>query len=150
MERRTSGLTILELVVVLAILGVLGAIGVVTVNALARGQAARGAVATFQQSVWQGATAAAARGITVVLVVQDGDLVLQNESTGARLRSFDLPNSVDIPVSNPILRFLPPGKVDLATLDALPEDLVIDTGEGRYRLEISLIGEVRSTRLGAS
>lgn len=147
MKARTRGLTILELVVVMAIIGILATVGVVAGNAIARRQSAQGAVATFQQSVWQGATAAASRGITVELRRSGDDLVLVDVEDDRTLRRYQLPSGVDIPVENPILRFLPPGKVDLQTLEGL-EGLVIDTGEGRYALDISLIGEVRSSKVG--
>ena len=145
MRRKSEGITILELVIVLAIIGILGGIAVVSGSTIARRQAAHGAIATFQQSVWQGATAAASRGLTVELIRSGGQLQLVNTANDTVLRRFDLPNGVDIPVENPILRFLPPGKVDR---DTLPEEFVIDTGEGRYTLQISIIGEVRSEQIG--
>lgn len=146
--KKKSGITILELLIALAILGVVAGIGVMNGRRAAQVQSARGAVATFQQSVWQGATAAASRGLTVELNRTDAGLALV-ASDGRIVREYELPEEVDISADNPILRFLPPGKVDLSTLDRL-DDLVIDTGYGSYSVEISLIGEVRSVSLGGN
>lgn len=150
MKRRSFGITLLELLIVMSIIGVLVGIGGITGSSIARRQAAQGAVATFQQSVWQGATAAASRGLRVNLVRQGNDLQLINASNDELLRRFELPAGVDIQAGNPILRFLPPGKVDDGSLKALKDGLIIETSEGRYRVEISVIGEVRSVRLGDS
>lgn len=143
-----AGITILELLVVIAILGVIAGIGIMNGRRAAQAQTARGAVATFQQSVWQGASAAASRGLTIELNRTEEGLALVDTDDRV-IRVYELPASVDIPVDNPILRFLPPGKVDLSTL-SLVDDLVIDTGHGRYTVEISLIGEVRSISIGGS
>src|SRR5690606_26287548 len=103
MKARTRGLTILELVVVMAIIGILATVGVVAGSAVARGQSAQGAVATFQQSVWQGGTAAASRGIAVELRRSGDDLVLVDDADDRTRRRYQLPSGVDIPVENPIL-----------------------------------------------
>lgn len=148
MKRSDQGITLIELLIVIAILGIVMGIGVINGRRIGQQQSARGAVATFQQSVWQGATAAASRGITVELVRTADGLALVNVANDKVLRAYDVPSSVVINADNPILRFLPPGKVDFSTLEALPDDLIVDTGEGRYRLEISLIGEVESSQVG--
>ncbi len=147
--RRPAGMTLLELIIVMAIIAAVAGIGVMNGRLAAQRQAAKGAVATFQQSVWQGATAAAARGLTVELHRTAKGLALVNVANGQVLREYDVPASVTINTPNPILRFTPPGKVDLETLDALPDTLVIDTGQGAYAVEISLIGEVKARPLGS-
>ena len=86
MRRKSEGITILELVIVLAIIGILGGIAVVSGSTIARRQAAHGAIATFQQSVWQGATAAASRGLTVELIRSGGQLQLVNAANDTVLR----------------------------------------------------------------
>lgn len=148
MMRNQWGITILELLIVMAILGVIASIGVMNGRRTAQVQSARGAIATFQQSVWQGATAAASRGLTIELNRTEAGLALVAADDHV-VREYELPQAVAIPVDNPILRFLPPGKVDLDTLGQL-EGLVIDTGFGRYSVEISLIGEVRSVSMGGN
>lgn len=150
MNPRRSGITILELLVVLAIVGILAAIGTTSWFAAARRTASQGAVATFQQSVWQGATAAAARGVIVELVREGDQLRLLNVNNGnAVLRSYDLPAGVVIPADNPILRFLPPGKIEMTSLETVAGGLAIETSDGSYHLDISIIGEVRSQLVSA-
>jgi len=141
-------MTLLELLIVLAIFAIVTGIGVINGRQVAQRQAARGAVATFQQSVWQGATAAASRGLTVELHWSAGKLSLVDVDSERVLREYDVPKDVTVNAANPILRFTPPGKVDLETLDALPDQLVVDTSAGRYELQISLIGEVKAAPLG--
>ena len=148
MQKNTTGLTMLELLIVIAIIGIVGGIGFISGSDIARRQSAQGAISTFQQSVWQGATMAASRGVTVELIKDGDELRLVNLTTGTTARRYELPSGVEIPVENPILRFLPPGKIDQETLSNLPENLTISTSEGRYRLDISVIGEVRTERLG--
>lgn len=146
MRLRNAGMSVLELLIVLGIFAIIVGIGWFGGSALSRRTAAEGAVATFQQSVWQGATAAAARGLVVDLVRTDAQLLLINVNTDEVLRAYDFPAEATISVENPILRFLPPGKVDLEGPNALPEDLVITSGDRSYQLDVSLIGEVRAER----
>lgn len=142
------GFTLLELLIVIGIIGIVGGLSFINGHRVAQQRAARGAVATFQQSVWQGATAAAARGSVVELNRTDDGLELVDLTKDRVLRNYDLPKEVSIGADNPILRFMPPGKVDLSTLPDRDAGLMVDTGEGRYRLRISLIGEVVSEDQG--
>src|SRR5690554_7798938 len=121
MKARTSGMSVLELLIVLGIFAIIAAIGWFGGGARSRQTAAQGAVATFQQSVWQGASAAAARGVEVELIRQDDQLLLMNVFNDSVIRTYDFPAAATISVDNPILRFLPPGKVDLESPNALPE-----------------------------
>lgn len=146
--RRKCGFTILELLIVLAIIGIVGTIGVINGNQIAQRERAHGALATVQQSVWQGATAAASRGRVMELIYDGDDLSLVDAASDETMRVFELPSgaSTNLP-SGVVLRFLPPGKVDQEMLQAVNEledgaGLVLDTGERSYALQISLIGEV--------
>jgi Tfp pilus assembly protein FimT len=147
MTRRTHGISVLELLIVLAIIGIVGGIGFLNGRRIATDQSAQGALATIQQSIWQGATAAASRGRDIELALQNGELSLQ-EADGTVLRSFELPDTVSTNLAagagqdGVALRFLPPGKVDLATLDALPDPITFQTSDATYRLSVSVIGEV--------
>lgn len=143
MTQRTKGVTLLEAIIVMGIMAIIVGIGWFGGGALSRQTAARGAVATFQQSVWQGASAAAARGVVVELIREGAELRLVNVNTDMVLRTYDFPAEATVSVDNPILRFLPPGKVDLESPNALPENLVITSGDRSYRLDVSLIGEVK-------
>jgi prepilin-type N-terminal cleavage/methylation domain-containing protein len=140
--RAQRGFSVLELLIVLAIIGIVGTIGFVNGRRIADNQSAQGSLATIQQSIWQGATAAAARGVTVDLVRAGSTFTL--EAGDDVLRSFDLADGVETNLGEDglALRFLPPGKVDLDSLTALPEDLYILAEDRRYALRVSMIGEV--------
>lgn len=145
---QVHGITLLEVLVVIGIIAIVAGIGFTSARLIARNAADRGAIATFQQSVWQGATSAAARGLVVELQRQGNELVLVEAASGRQLRTFDLPAGVIIPVDNPILTFLPPGKVSTESLEGLPADFQISTNAGSYSVEISVIGEVRAVANG--
>jgi Tfp pilus assembly protein FimT len=148
--------TILEFLVVLAIIGIVGALGFLNGRRIADGQSAQAAVATVQQSIWQGATAAASRGREMRLIydAQENALTLEDVDGNVE-RTFELPDGASTNIAagssdGLALRFLPPGKVAMSTSDppaagslqALPGDLHIATGEDTYPLDVSIIGEV--------
>lgn len=139
------GLTTIELLIVIAILGIVATIGIINYRQILRGHEERAAVQSIQQTVWQGATAAAARGVLVNLVRSGNEFRLVDMSSGAVLKRFDLPNGVtsNWPQNQPLV-FTPPGKVQLASLNSLPNPLTVSTQSNVVRLEVSLIGEVRS------
>lgn len=111
---------------------------------IAQGQDANAAVKTMQQSVWQGATMAASRGVRTNLVLSGQELEVQVASSGAVIRRFELNTGASLNVSDgTLLTFTPPGKVDPASLAGLPSPLQLTTGGNTYDLQISLIGEVR-------
>src|SRR5690625_3213388 len=146
---RTDGLTLLELIVVVAIIGIVAGIGVINGNRIARQERAHAAVATLQQSVWQGATSAASRGREIDLHFDGQNLGLVDVTDDSLVRTFELPEGTRTNMSpGTVLKFLPPGKVDLELLSDLNNadggyGLLIDTGQNTYNLEISIIGEVR-------
>ena len=128
----------------IAVLGIVLTIGVVNGRKMLRGQEERASLATFQQSVWQGATAAAARGRRTELLRQGERLVLREMTSQAVIRSFDLATTVttNLP-SGQFLVFDPPGKIDSTSLAALPRPLTMSTENQTYALTVSLIGEVK-------
>lgn len=140
---RAAGFTLIELLMVLAIAGLLGGIGFVSGRAIVRGQQSRSGLNSLQQSVWQGATAAASRGIRTELVRAGPELRIRNADNGAVLRTFELPDGVstNLPQGTSLV-FTPPGKVDAGTLAALPEPLTVTANGTVYTVTVSLIGEV--------
>lgn len=142
---RSKGITVVELLIVVAILGVLVGIAVLNGFRVFTGQEARAAVTSIQQTVWQGATAAAARGVVTRLSRSGDSFVLTDTSTDAALKRFDLPESVTFNWEDgQSLNFLPPGRVEVSSLDALPNPLVIEADGVTSVLTISLIGEVKA------
>ncbi len=145
---RSSGFTIIEMLIVLAIIGVLAGVAFISGRQVLRGQQDRSAVNTIQQSVWQGATAAASRGIRAVL--NRNGMVLEirelndDGTMEAPLRTFELPADVvfNLPQGKTLV-FTPPGKVDEAALGALPSPLTLSTNGRDYVVTVSLIGEVK-------
>ena len=143
--RDHAGFSILELLVVIAIIAILGTIGATNGRRIAQDRTAEASLTTVQQSIWQGATAAASRGATIELVRTGAGLTLRDADSGATIRSWELDATVTTTLpEGVVLRFLPPGKVDPATLSALPDDLTLTTLNHTYRLDVSLIGEVRA------
>lgn len=143
---RRAGFSLIELLILLAVLGLIA--GVIAVNGrrVAAGQAQRAAIDSVRQSVWEGATAAAARGVGTELVRTATGLDVKETGSGTLLRSFDLPSGVatNLPMGQ-VLRFTPPGRVDLTSLQALPDPLTLTVNGHTYKLQVSLIGEVKVT-----
>ncbi len=145
--RRVAGLTILELLVVLAILGIVGGIGIFNGRQLLANQEQRAAVTSLQQTIWQGATAAASRGTTVELVRSGRQFTLVDTGEAVVLKEFELPEAVSTNwPEGTALAFTPPGRVE--SLDSLPKDLWVSTSRQTIKLTISLIGEVRAEVVG--
>lgn len=137
------GITILELLIVLAVLGLVLGIGFFNARRALVGSQERAAVQTVRQSIWQGATAASSRGRPITLVrtgnafqLVDGDTII---------RSDDLPDGVTTNLAQgTLLEFSPPGKVTADSLAGFMERDPWIGGEGRtQRIEVSVIGEVR-------
>lgn len=143
-RRPRAGLSLLELIVVLAILAVVFTIVATSGRGIAQRASERSAVNTFQQAVWQGATMAAARGFRTELVRDGGELVVRRLADGDVLRRFEIDANVALNVPDgQVLVFTPPGAVLEASLDALPDPIEIVAAGTTYALEVSLIGEVR-------
>lgn len=142
---RESGFSVIELLIVCAIVGIIAGVVVMAGRPVVRGQEGLAAVKSMQQSVWQGATMAASRGVRTNLVYTGTSLEVRNATTSAVIRRFDLPTgaTLNVTVGSAFLQFTPPGKVDAASLAALPTPLRITTTGGTYDLQVSLIGEVR-------
>lgn len=130
----------------MAIMGTLAGVAFVSGRQILRGQQSRSAINTIQQSVWQGATAAASRGITAELFRAGNDIQVRNLATSAVIRRFELPADVtfNLPEGQSLI-FTPPGKVDSDSLADLP-DLTLEANGVNYTMKISLIGEVKMER----
>lgn len=142
---RTSGLTLLEVLLVVAILGIVLGIGVFNGRQAVTVQGEMAAINSLQQTVWQGATAASSRGRIVTMRMEGRDLVLRlgDDPEGQVLRRETFPREVttNMPQGN-VLTFTPPGKVEINSL-AAAQDFYVATSRGQSSFEISVIGEVR-------
>jgi len=147
MTGRSKGFTLLELLIVVAIVGVVLGIGFINGRETLRKQEESAALRTVQQSVWQGATSAASRGIRTKLV-KSGDNLIISDTDNNKIRTFELPKDMttNLPEGD-ILIFTPPGKVDETSLAQL-SNLTITVNGKTYKLTISLIGEVKAEEAG--
>lgn len=140
------GASIVEILIVVAILAVVAGFAIPNLRTVLQGSEERAAIQSIQQTVWQGATAAAARGVEITLTRTGGDFVLRNTESNQVLKTFTLPSGVS---SNwpqlEVVTFTPPGKVDPTSLEGFPAELSITANGRTTRLEISLIGEVRTS-----
>lgn len=138
-----AGLTLVELLIVLAIVGIVLAIGFFNGRGLLEGRQEAAAVNSLRQSVWQGATAASARGRSVQLFLNGRSLEVRDGATVIRRDELPAGVSTNLP-QGVVLSFTPPGKVTPASLAAVEAiSPYISTGKGVYHLQFSLIGEVR-------
>src|SRR5680860_101888 len=133
----SSGFTLLELLIVLAIIGIVAGIAVMSGRPIVRGQEGRAAVRTMQQSVWQGATMAASRGVRTNLVLSGRTLEVLNADSGELIRSYELSEDVSLNIDDgTVLAFTPPGKVDETTLQNLPSPFQITANDEVFDLQI--------------
>jgi len=141
-------MTVVELLIVLAIFGIVAAIAIPNMRGILQGREDQAAIQSIQQTVWQGATAAAARGVVVTLTRTGNRFVLINSETNAELKRFDMPTSVtsNWPQNSPLV-FTPPGKVDVSSMSGFPASLTVSANGRTTGLQISLIGEVRTVAL---
>lgn len=144
--RRNRGFSVVELLILLAILGIIAGALALNGRRVAAAQQQRAALASVSQSVWEGATAAAAQGVATQLVRTATGLEVQRASDGSVLRTFDIPASVatNLPMGQ-VLTFTPPGRVDTASLQALPSPLTMTVNGHTFKLQVSVIGEVKVT-----
>jgi len=151
-RRRVAAFSLIELLIVLAILGLIAGVVAISGRRVLAGQQEKAALTSVQQSVWEGATAAAARGTDTELVHTTSGLEVREVGSATPLRTFALPASVATNLPAPsgstgtvVLKFTPPGRVDLATLQSLPDPLTLTVNGHTFKLQVSLIGEVKVT-----
>lgn len=143
---RDSGFTVFELLIVVAVAAVVLGVGFVGGRQVLAGQEGVSSINTLQQSVWQGATLAASRGIPTELHRAGERLEVRAAAPGSNavLRTFELAGSIDTNLPEGlVLVFTPPGKVDPASLAALPDPLWFKGNGKKHVLTFSLIGEVK-------
>lgn len=137
---RAFGFTLIELLLVLAILGVVLGIAAMTGRGALAGNQERAAIRSIQQSVWQGATAASARGRNTELIHTGRLLQVREVDSGRVIRSEELP--AGIATSLPNLVFTPPGKISAASFATVENGITVQSSSGTTLLRVSIIGEV--------
>lgn len=144
LAKRSGGFTLLEILIVVAIIGIVGSMVALNArSALQRGEE-RSAIKSFQQSILQGATSASAKGVQTELVYSKGELQIRELVSKKVLSKQDLPEDFYTNLKEgQLLIFTPPGKIDAASLAALPDPVVMKAADKTYQMEISLIGESR-------
>lgn len=139
-----EGVTIIELLVVLAILGVLLGLFMVFGRGALDSQQEQAAVRSIQQSVWQGSSGASARGRNTELVLVGRRIEVREIGSGRIIRIEELPAGVT--TNLPRLVFTPPGKISTESFAAVEDGIKVATSKGTTTLRVSIIGEVLAER----
>ena len=147
--RGRIGISLIELLVVVAIIGIIAGLGAIGGRAIAQNARERAALNTVQQVVWQGSTMAAARGFRTALCRNDTELSIREvedpqapDCDGPVLRRFEIDGEVTLAgiADGLSIVFTPPGTI----LDGTrPDEITLTAAGTTYVLEVSLIGEVR-------
>lgn len=138
--RSKRGFTIIEMLVILAILGVLLALFAFMGRGALDTQQEKAAIRSIQQSVWQGASAASARGRNTELKLVGRNVEVREVGSGRLIRTEELPNGVT--TNLPTLVFTPPGKISDASFALVEDGITVTGSKGTTRLVVSIIGEV--------
>jgi len=142
--RRTQGVTLIELLIVLAILGVLLGIFAFTNRGALTSQQEQAAIRSIQQSVWQGASAASARGRNTELVHSGRTVVVREVDSQRVIRTEELPTGIGTNLPN--LVFTPPGKISASSFALVSDGITVTSSSGTTLLRVSIIGEVIAER----
>ena len=142
--QRAQGFTLIELLIVLAIMGILLGIFAFTNRGALTGQQERAAIRSIQQSVWQGASAASARGRNTELVHSGRTVVVREVDSQRVIRTEDLPAGIGTNLPN--LVFTPPGKISASSFELVADGITVTSSSGTTLLKVSIIGEVIAER----
>lgn len=145
-KRKKQAFSLAEILIVLAIISIIAGLSFVSGRRQLTKQEENATVSSFAQIVLQGATAAASRGVEVVLLRSGNEIILVRSDNNNVLESFDIPVTVatNLVANGEILRFAPQGWVDVNSLAALPSPVEFTTSDKTYELTVSLIGEVKT------
>jgi hypothetical protein len=124
---------------VLAILGILFGLGAVGSRTILRGQQNRSSLYSVRQIFWQGASAAASRGVPLTLTYTSGGLEVKEGSKVIRTVELSKDTTLSLPKGQ-IATFSPSGK---ATITAGTNPFTLTTEGKTYSFTVSLIGEVK-------
>jgi prepilin-type N-terminal cleavage/methylation domain-containing protein len=135
------GLSLLEILVVIAIIAVLAGLIAVGSRAILTGQQNRSSLYSMRQIFWQGASAATSRGEPLELVVDNEKVEVRTVKTPVKVvRRVELSNDANLSLSNgTVASFSPTGKVTMTNGNTF----TLTTDGKSYRFTVSLIGEVK-------
>lgn len=138
--RAALGVSIVELLVVLAILGIIVGIATLSGRGALQSQQEQAAIRSIQQSIWQGASGASARGRNTELTLTGRRIDVREVGSGRLVRTEELPSGVT--TNLPSLVFTPPGKISADTFPLVADGITVATIKGTTVLKVSIIGEV--------
>lgn len=138
--RSNRGITMVEMLVVLGVLGVLLGLSVFSGRGALERQQEKAAIRSIQQSVWQGASAASARGRNTELVLVGRRIDVREVDSGRLVRTEELPSGVTTNLPN--LVFTPPGKISADSFALVRDGISVSSSAGTTMLQVSIIGEV--------
>lgn len=141
---KSQGFSLIEVLVVTGILAIVGTLIFMSTRGPLVEQQERAAIRSIQQSVWQGATAASARGRNTELLQLGQRFIVREVDSGRVIRTDDLPQGIT--TSLPNLVFTPPGKISEASFEAVADGITVQSTKGVTHLRVSIIGEVVADR----
>jgi len=146
--KRSRGFTLLELLIVIAVLGVLFTLTAFQSRKIEAHQAEAAFYTSLERLFWEGSTAAASRGRTLLLIRRDNDLIVRLRTAPRTvIRQVEIPEGVEVGLPEGRLAvFTPPGRVRFRALfprDCQGPSFKVTTRQGTERCyRVSLIGEV--------
>lgn len=132
------------MLIVLAILGILLGIFAFTNRGALTGQQEQAAIRSIQHAVWQGASAASARGRNTELVHSGRTVIVREVDSSKVIRSEELPTGILTNLPN--LVFTPPGKISASSFALVEGGITVTSRAGTTILRVSIIGEVVAER----
>lgn len=136
------GLSLLEILIVIAIIAILAGLVAIGSRAILTGQQNRSALYSMRQIFWQGASAASSRGEQLELVRSGDVLEIRPIATPSKkVRTIELSGDATLNLpQGQIATFAPSGKVTIAPAN---NPFTFQTDGKTYRFNVSLIGEVK-------
>lgn len=134
------GLTLVEVLIVLVIFGVLLSLVIFMGRGALDNQEEQAAIRSIQQSIWQGSSAASARGRNTELTLTGRLIEVREAGTGRVIRSEELPRGIS--TNLPTLVFTPPGKISSDSFALVSNGIRVTSSAGTTLLSVSIIGEV--------
>lgn len=134
------GVTLVEILIVLAIAGVLFGLAIFFGRGTLESRQDQAGIRSIQQSIWQGSSAASARGRNTELIRSGRRIEVREVDSGRIIRWEELP--ANMTTSLPQLVFTPPGKISDESFALVADGITVNSPAGTTVLRVSIIGEV--------